>query len=494
MKSILSVRGLSFELPNGRPLFTHVNFNLSTQRTALVGPNGVGKTVLAKILGGELEPSSGEVLRTGAVSVFSQREIPKRISAQEYLFEKYSWSELGERLLEGIDLNTFCTDLSGGQWMRVRLARALDESFLILDEPTNDLDREGREALLHFLRNSHQGLLLISHDRECLGVCDEVLELSNRGLTKYGFGWSEYTNARREEREGLQKTLAVAKKARSSAALHREEQVLRQEKRNRRGSEMAARGGVPKILLGARKRNAEATTGKKDAETLARAEQSVRETHQALEEIKTDPTMYADLEGQSLPAQKLVAEAEGFNIHFAEWLFKEDLRFSWRGSVRLAIRGANGSGKSTLLKCLMGGSFSTRGEFRRGTLTTLYVDQRCAMLDEGKSIFENVRDHSDYSETEIRNGLAKFLFTKESVFQKVSTLSGGERLRVALACGFLRAAQPELLVLDEPTNNLDLPNIEFLENLVRRFKGALVVVSHDEVFLQNCELTEEFAV
>lgn len=127
---------------------------------------------------------------------------------------------------------------------------------------------------------------------------------------------------------------------------------------------------------------------------------------------------------------------------------------------------------------------------RFGDLVTLYIDQSCHQLDDNKSIFENIRDVSSLTESEIRNGLAKFLFTKESVFQKAGELSGGERLRATLAQGFLCAEKPELLVLDEPTNNLDLANIEFLEELVREFRGALIVISHDEVFLENCRVTQ----
>src|SRR5262249_4131909 len=154
-------------------------------------------------------------------------------------------------------------------------------------------------------------------------------------------------------------------------------------------------------------------------------------------------------------------------------IYHEDLDFTWRGNIRVALKGANGSGKSTLLSALLGASLHTRGELRRGDLATLYLDQRSSQLDDRKSVFETVRAGSPASDSEIRSGLARFLFSKDSVFQRVGDLSGGERLRAALARGFLAARKPQLLMLDEPTNNLDLVNVRFLERLISDFRGAL---------------------
>ena len=224
---------------------------------------------------------------------------------------------------------------------------------------------------------------------------------------------------------------------------------------------------------------------------MDKAQETVSAAHRAFTQLKVDPVMYAELSGREVPAQKLVAEGRDFNVRFDHWLYPVDLSFHWRGGVRLALKGGNGSGKTTLLKAILGDTFQTRGELRRGGLSTLYIDQRCARLDEQKSVLENVMATSQANQSELRNGLAKLLFAGDTVFQKVGQLSGGERLRAALAQGLLGADPPELLVLDEPTNNLDLLNIEFLEGLVREFRGALLIISHDEEFLRNCAVTEE---
>jgi ATPase subunit of ABC transporter with duplicated ATPase domains len=494
MSSMVTARDVSFELPNGRELLKDLNFSLDAALVALVGPNGVGKTCLARLIAGEIRPTTGSIRCAGSVKLFPQRESPPAVTVAEYLSADYEWTLRGERLLHAIDRDANCTTLSGGQWMRVRLARALDDDFLILDEPTNDLDREGRAAVLDFLRSLTGGALVISHDRELLKTCDEFLELSNRGLTRFSGGWVDYVEAKERESTRLNAALESAKRERDAVRASRIEQVARQEKRNRRGADRAARGGAPKILLGARERKAQASSGNLDAATLEKSADAVRAAREALSELKIDPVMYADLIATQLPAQKLIAEAHGFNIRLRDWIYRDDLNFSWRGNVRVAVNGPNGSGKSTLLKALLGDVFETRGELRRGELETLYLDQRCSSLDDAKSVFDNIRAVSGASDTEIRNGLARFLFASDAVFQPVSQLSGGERLRAALARGFLGTAKPELVMLDEPTNNLDLTNVEFLEGLIGGFRGALIVISHDEEFLANCGVTAELVV
>lgn len=494
MPSIITVNGVSFELPNGRTLFNNISFSLNSKMTALVGPNGVGKTCLAKLIVGDFSPTIGTVRKSGAVAFFSQREIAKAITVEDYLAPRYSWSVLGEKLLKGIDRAILCSNLSGGQWMRVRLASTIDDQFLILDEPTNDLDREAKSILRNFLGEYQHGVLLISHDREFLALCDDVLELSNQGLEKYGGGWQSYEDEKERERNQSVNELDRAKRERDKTKAERTIQIERQEKRNRQGKKSVEKGGMPKILIGARKRKAQATTGKVDASTMERANTKVKEAYEAFSEIKIDPIMYADLNGVEIPSQKLVAEAKDYNVFFDRWLYENDLNFSWRGNVRLAIKGANGSGKTTLIKAILGNSLKTKGELRLGKLATLYLDQQCSILNETKSVLENVRAVSKMSESEIRNNLAKLLFTGDSVFQEVHSLSGGERLRTALACGLLAEEKPELIILDEPTNNLDLGNIKFLENLISQFKGAVIIISHDEIFLKECGIDAELSL
>ena len=440
----------------------------------------------------ETSPSSGSIKISGAIAFFKQREPPPDEILDDYLFPRYSWSLLGERLLDGIDRKKTCPNLSGGQWMRARLAAIIDNQFLILDEPTNDLDREAKIVLCDFIRNYQQGILLISHDRELLSLCNDILELSNQGLQKYGDGWIVYEETKEYERKKSTVELERAKRERDAAKAERIIQVERQEKRNRQGKAAALKGGMPKILLGAKKRKAQATTGKIDSTTLEKANSKVKSAFDTFSEIKIDPVMYTDLVGAEVPNQKLIVDARNFNVFYGSWIYKNDLTFQWRGSVRLAIKGKNGSGKTTLMKAIAGEQLKMRGEFRTGKLNKLYLDQQCSILDEEKTIFDNVQLKSNLTDSEIRNSLARLLFFDDSVFQEVHTLSGGERLRAALACGLLAYDKPHIIILDEPTNNLDLGNIQFLENLVSQFRGAVIMISHDDIFLEKCRIETEF--
>jgi len=495
MQSIITITGVSYELVDGRTLFENLNFTLDSKLTALVGPNGIGKTTLAKLITGELAPTKGTVRKSGAISFFSQRERPQEITVDEYLSIRYSWSILGDKLLEGIERNLLCTQLSGGQWMRVRLAATMNDQFLVLDEPSNDLDCDAKEILLDFLSNYQYGILLISHDREFLYLCDDILEMSNQGLEKYGDGFEAYEEAKEFERSKSLADLEKSKRERDKAKADRVAQIERQDKRNRQGKENGIRSGMAKILIGARKRRAQATTGKIDSTTLERTAQKVKAALDSFNVIKIDPVMYADLMGTEVPAQKLIAEAKEYNVNFGyKWLYKNDLNFSWRGNIRISLKGGNGSGKSTLIKAILGKNFNCKGEVRKSNLVTLYLDQQCSVLDDAKSIFDNVRESAVMSDSDIRSNLAKLLFFGDSVFQLVSSLSGGERLRAALACGLLSKEKPELLIFDEPTNNLDLQNIKFLEKLISEFKGAVIIISHDEVFLEECRIEDEFLV
>lgn len=495
MSIVVVARHVGLEFSNGRKLLNDVSLSLEARRIALVGPNGVGKTTLAQLLAGELAPTRGEIRRHAPVRLFAQRQEPCPIAVEDFAPHDTCASVLRNELLENTRPDALCTHLSGGQWTRVRLAQVLDAGFLILDEPTNDLDRRGRDIVLRFLRSHSSGMLLISHDREALETCEEVLELSSNGLAKFGGGWSEYLHESRRERERLAAVLDQAKRARRTAIAAGIRQQERHEKRSRRGRESASRGGTPRIVLGGRGSAAQVSSGNQARHSLDRSEAAVTLAQQALRRVKTEPVMYADFAGEEIPAQKLVAEAIGFNVRFRDWVFANDLDFCWRGNQRVALKGPNGSGKSTLLGALKhGAGMHTRGELKRGELAALHVDQRCNELDDGATVLANVVATSSRSEIQVRNALARFLFPGDTVFRTVRTLSGGERVRVALARGLLGMRTPQLMLLDEPTNNLDLVNIEFLENVVSQFRGALVVISHDSHFLDRCCLTDELSL
>lgn len=171
MSSIVIARDVSFEFSNGRSLFSHLSFSLDARLSALVGSNGVGKTSLARIIAGDLEPTHGVVRRNTSVGLIPQRQDPPAMTVAEFLSDEYEWSLPGERLLARTDRYALCNQLSGGEWMRVRLARALDQKFLILDEPTNNLDLKNIEFLERIISSFSGAVIVVSHDDEFLRHC-----------------------------------------------------------------------------------------------------------------------------------------------------------------------------------------------------------------------------------------------------------------------------------------------------------------------------------
>lgn len=508
----IAFRRVSFEWPNGTTVFQNLNLTLNDHRTGLVGVNGAGKSTLAHLAAKKLLPTLGEIDSGGSVHLLTQiederSEEPAAVRLAE--LEAYE-HELARRLLEEVPIERPTSSFSGGEWMKFRLAclaATARGSFIILDEPTNHLDRPGREAVIEFVKSWDSGLLLVSHDRELLEYVDEILELTPQGLTKVGGGWRAYEEFRSSERGRLEKNLNDAKRTRTQSLADRAAKLATQEKRIQKGRREQLNGGIPRILAGGLKRKAQVTLGSINKATIEAASDAVTKAHAAFTAMKVDPVLAIKAletrKGQ-IPSEKLIAEVSGLNIRFkdGDWLWPETMTFSLRGPKRVAIRGPNGSGKSTLLSLLFRDGVRNfvdyMGDIRKGTLATAFLEQdHLSKTEASASILSLLQGESGegagLDEAELRNQLARSLLTKNLAEQPISSLSGGERLRAALAQALI-GRSPEVLILDEPTNNLDLANIEFLEEFLVNFHGALLVVSHDERFLNSIEIENEIVL
>lgn len=499
--SQVTVRSLGFEFPQGKKLFSNLSFTLGAYCYALVGPNGVGKSTLAKILAGLEEATTGEILIPGGVVYLEQREERIEVSGTQYLESlwesPFADPSVWGPLLEGIDLESSTMVLSGGEWTRLRIARALAKpaGLLVLDEPTNNLDKVARKVIYAFIESYNEPLLIISHDRELLEKVDQILELSNQGLSSYGGNYSFYEEQKEAERELEHETLDRLRREKKKSERELHERTATQEKRMRRGAEQGARGGMPKILLGARKRSAQVTQGKINIREEKSVEKAQRSFAQFYQGMKQESQLGLELPGTSVPTGKMIFSLENFNFSFADTkLWKENLNWHMQGPARWALAGKNGVGKSTLIDLLLSAGQSPLGHcygaLQKGDLPTALLDQEYSILDFEKTILENLMDVSDRGVLEIRNELARFQFFGEDVHRPVKFLSGGEKLKSALAKILLASNAPQFLILDEPTNNLDIQSLEVLEDTLLAYRGALLVVSHDEVFLKNIGIEE----
>jgi ATPase subunit of ABC transporter with duplicated ATPase domains len=498
---MLKINHLSHSVA-GRPLFAGLSCVLNAKKYGLVGPNGVGKSTLAKLLAGEILPEAGTVTASASVVYVPQDEERPGGSLGEYLAEIWeATSSATLRLVQGLDLERGLGELSGGEWMRARLAKKISRegAFLILDEPTNNLDRTGRAELNQFLRGYAHGLLVISHDRELLRGVDEILELSNQGLQVYGGDFEFYRETRTRERSRDEAQLELAKRDHRRQEQGRQVKLDRQEKRMRVAKAKAPDLGIPKIILGARKRQAQTSLAKIHLREDEAVAESLREREESWRNQKQDPFLRLDFAGSALPAGKTWLSLQEFRFRYprsADWLWQTPLTHQQRGPTRLHLQGPNGRGKSSLLRALLtpGMAGLREGQARLASDRVLCLDQNFSLLDRGQTVLENIQPQSRFDLIALRNELAFYGFRGEQVHQQVRSLSGGESLKAALAKLFLGATIPEVLVLDEPTNNLDLQSVELLTKALLGFRGGLLVVSHDADFVSEIGITDSVEI
>ncbi len=513
---------IAFSLADGRTLFHDITLGFGRERTGLVGPNGVGKSTLARILAGELEPSAGIVLRRCAVGWLPQDfqvrgDVPlaavlgiaERLAAVERVYagaadpaeldrvggdwdlRERAEAALGRLGLAHLPLDRPVLRVSGGEATRVALAglSLAGPDFLVLDEPTNNLDARGRQALYDFVAGWGGGLLAISHDRALLRRMDRVLELTERGARLYGGGYDAYAAQRAAEDEAAARELASAGHSLRAAKRRAQEVRERQDRRNRQGRERRATANMPAIMLGMMKERSDHTTSRLRNVGARGVEEGRERVRAARERVEERAVLAVELPPVELPAGKTVLELDGVAVRHpgADVDALRGISLRVVGPERVAVTGPNGAGKTTLLRVVAGEIAPTAGTLRLGVPPeeVAHFDQLARRLDPERTVLESYRAANPaLDETASRHALARFLFVEDGVHQVVGTLSGGQRLRAALACVLNGWRPPRLLLLDEPTNHLDLDSLAALESVLRGYGGALLAVSHDRAFLE----------
>ncbi|CAL9283925.1 ABC-F family ATP-binding cassette domain-containing protein [Streptomyces sp. R02] len=518
MSASLTCHSLSFTWPDGTAVFEDLDAAFGPGRTGLVGVNGSGKSTLLKLIAGELTPTEGSVKVSGevgrlpqtvtldtalrvdeALGIAAKRAALHAIEAGDVAEEHFEtvgddWdveeralATLGELGLGHIGLDRTVGEVSGGESVMLRLAALLlsRPDVLLLDEPTNNLDLFARRRLYAAVENWQGVLVVVSHDRELLDLVDQIADLRPGGITWYGGNFTAYEEALAVEQEAAERMVRVAEADLRKQKRELADAQVKLARRKRYGQKMWDQKREPKIVMGARKRAAQESAGKHrimHEEKLAEAKERLDD---AVEAVRDDDEIRVDLPFTAVPPGRQVLTLMDLEPAYGARVKSLDLR----GPERVALIGRNGAGKTTLLRTVAGELPPVSGE-ATAHVPLRFLPQRLDVLDPELTVAENVaRFAPGATNNRIRARLARFLFRGARADQQAATLSGGERFRATLAALMLAEPAPQLLMLDEPTNNLDMASVRQLTSALESFEGALVVASHDLPFLESIGIT-----
>ncbi|MGV8845528.1 ABC-F family ATP-binding cassette domain-containing protein [Tessaracoccus sp.] len=509
---------LTFTHDGCRPVLRDVTCTIPSGRVGVVGRNGSGKTTLLRLVSGELSPTAGSIRVHGDVATVPQDllqrpdltvseilgidRVRRAITAVEAgSLDVADFDAIGNdwdiearatallaRRVPSLDIDDALARrtgmLSGGELMLVGLARLelWRAAICVLDEPTNNLDAAARRHLYDAVEGWTGTLLVVSHDVALLNKMTSIIEVHAGQIRVFGGNFELYRRQIAAEQESAEQTVRSAEQKMRTEARDRDHVQTAMAHRSRENSAAFARApGGPRLSEPTAKRAAEARRSgevKSAAAKVDHAREGVREAETAL---RDDDQIRVDIIDPQTAAGRRLAELVGTNqtVHLT-------------GGRRVALVGDNGVGKTSLLRTLLHPEEPVRLPARGHLFTHRvgYLDQRL-VLDDAASILENVRQGAPGKlPHDIRAGLARFLMRGDMVDRAVDGLSGGERFRVALARILMADPVPELLILDEPTNNLDLASIDQFLDALQAYRGGILVVSHDSDLLQRLELDE----
>lgn len=493
----VTLADLTFSWPDGTPVIADLSATFGVGRTGLTGLNGTGKTTLLRLIAGRLTPTSGSVTASGQVGYLPQHltlrtgatlaellGVDTRLAAlraieagdpdpahfealgDDWDVEARSLALLDRIGLPGISLDRPVGTLSGGETVLAAIVglQLASDDIVLLDEPTNNLDRQARRLLHHAVESWRGTLIVVSHDVALLNLMDATAELRDGSLTVFGGPYDAYQAHLAAEQAAAEQALRSAEQKLRTEQRQRAEAQITLARRKRYARTDFENKRKPKMIMNNRKQEAQVSAGK----LRGRLDASVDAAKQAVAEqagrIRRDARISIPLPDPDVPAGRRLAELSD----------PRGGSFIIQGPERVALTGRNGIGKTRLLE--------TRLHPFTGRIG--YLPQRLDHLDDAATILGTVRAAAPgVAEGELRARLARFLFRGDEIHRRVGDLSGGERFRVALATLLLADPPHQLLILDEPTNNLDLHSVDGLVDALCAYQGGVLIVSHDDVFL-----------
>lgn len=518
MSIILS--GVSFHYYNQLPLFEHINLSVASgDKVSLIGNNGMGKSTLLKLIAGELHLSSGNIHCTSKPYYIPQQigmtgltigellGVSRKINALHAICKGSDNYEHYDVLADDWEVETRCNNalqawglsemklttsidtLSGGEKTKLLLAgmQIHHPSIILLDEPTNHLDDLSRQHLYEFISKSKATILVVSHDITLLNLLEATYEISPKGITLYGGNYNFYKVQKETEIQALHKQINAEESVLKLARKKAREVNERQEKKAQQGERN--KDQIIPILRKTTKNSGEKTSAKlKEKQT-----DIINQRQQKLSELRQRQPAECELKlnfnNTQLHNGKLLVSANSINFKYEAKndLWNHLLEIQIYSGERIHLKGDNGSGKTTLIKLLIGELNPYIGEITRNDFSFIYLDQEYNKVKTSLTLLELAQHYNKHNllDHEIKLRLHRALFSKEMWDKPCNVLSGGESMRLYLCCLMISDQIPDLIILDEPTNNLDLSSLAILATTIKNYRGTLLVISHDRSFINE---------
>lgn len=523
----LQIEQLSYEHQNREVLFQDISFNLQTgQKAAFIGNNGVGKSTLLRILTREIAPKSG-IIRVPSVpyfvpqhfgqyddmTIYEALNISDKVNAlhqilagntDEQYFETLAddW-EIEDKALKALTnwqidylkpTSPF-SQLSGGEKTKVFLAgiELHQPDIILMDEPSNHLDYKSREQLCQLIENVSATLIIVSHDKTILNLLPHTFELSAFGVKYYAGNYTFYEEQKEIETQAIVAQLEDKEKELRAAKKTKQEMAERRQKLDARGRERGVKKGLGKMALNILQDRAEKSTSKLHDTHNNKIYDIADDISEIENQLDKSKQMKINFNSSKLHKGKILAKGESINFAYSSNnLWTNPLNFLFQSGERILLKGLNGSGKSTLIKLLLKDLQPTEGKLYVADLDYVYLDQEYSLINNNLTIYEQAREYAPQMlEHDIKMNLNRFLFDYTTWDKKGGMLSGGEKMKLALCCLLLSSSQPDIIILDEPTNNIDLRNINILISCIKDYEGSIILVSHDRYFIDEVKIDYE---
>lgn len=525
------VNSLAHTFSDGKVLFTNINFSVQKgEKIALVGPNGIGKSTLLRIIAGVKEQYKGEIIlpekpyyipqhldQLNGYSIQEVLRVDKKIAAlheilkgnvtnhnletlnDDWEIEEKVRSALRHWNLDNLSLSQETASLSGGEKAKISLSGILIHApkIILLDEPTNHLDYQSRLILYDFIQTSKSTILIVSHDRELLNLLDKIIELTPNSTEVYGGNYDFYYEQKKIKIEALQSSLVEKEKSFNQIRQKSRELNEKRQKLEVRGKTQKAKAGIPRISMGRLRNNAEQSSVQINSKQNDKMDSISSGINAVKEQIQKEQPLKILIQKSGLHHGKILVKADEINIEYhQEPLWKEGKSFTLLSGDRVLIKGNNGSGKTSLVKAIMGKQGISSGSLYMADFNHLYIDQEYSEINNLLTVFEQCLTYNtqNLAEHEIKKLLHRHQFVQEYWDRQCMYLSGGEKMKLLLCCLIISNNSPDVLILDEPTNNLDIYSLDTLTQAIRDFEGTILLISHDSYFIKETNITKTFCL